>query len=119
MFIILFFLGCFSDHGIAHEIIKEVPVYITDTAYVEVEVEVEEEDEEEEEKEELSAQRSEIDKLKEALEETNARIEQLQKLSAHSGLKHKAPSFKKAEPLDLSNMTIEERVRALANQFNS
>ena len=91
----------------------------TPVAEVEVEVEVEEEDEEEEEKEELSAQRSEIDKLKEALEETNARIEQLQKLSAHSGLKHKAPSFKKAEPLDLSNMTTEERVRALANQFNS
>ena len=87
-------------------------------AEVEVEVEVEEE-EEEEAKEELSAQRSEIDKLKEALEETNARIEQLQKLSAHSGLKHKAPSAKKAEPLDLSNMTTEERVRALANQFNS
>ena len=91
----------------------------TPVAEVEVEVEVEEEEEEEEEKEELSAQRSEIDKLKEALEETNARLEQLQKLSAHSGLKHKAPSFKKAEPLDLTNMTTEERVRALANQFNS
>ena len=84
---------------------------------VEVEVEVEEEEEKEEEKEELSAQRSEIDKLKEALAQTNERIEQLQKLSAHSGLKHKAPT-KKVEPLNLSNMTLEERVRALANQFN-
>ena len=41
MFIILFFWGCLSDHALTHEVIKEVPVYITDTAYVEVEVEVE------------------------------------------------------------------------------
>ncbi len=88
---------------------------------VEVEVEVEAEPEAEEAKEELSAveEKSEIDLLKEALAQTNERLEQLHKMSAHGGLKHKAPSAPKAEPLDLANMTIEERVRALANQFNS
>lgn len=87
---------------------------------VEVEVEVEAEPEAEEAKEELSAveEKSEIDLLKEALAQTNERLEQLHKMSAHGGLKHKAPSAPKAEPLDLANMTIEERVRALANQFS-
>ena len=89
-------------------------------AEVEVEVEVEAEPEAEEAKEELSAveEKSEIDLLKEALAQTNERLEQLHKMSAHGGLKHKAPSAPKAEPLDLANMTIEERVRALANQFS-
>jgi hypothetical protein len=87
---------------------------------VEVEVEVEAEPEAEEAKEELSAieEKSEIDLLKEALAQTNERLDQLHKMSAHGGLKHKAPSAPKAEPLDLANMTIEERVRALANQFS-
>ena len=87
---------------------------------VEVEVEVEAEPEAEEAKEELSAveEKSEIDLLKEALAQTNERLEQLHKMSAHGGLKHKAPSTPKAEPLDLANMTIEERVRALANQLS-
>lgn len=87
---------------------------------VEVEVEAETEPEAEEAKEELSAEteKSEIDLLKEALAQTNERLEQLHKMSAHGGLKHKAPSTPKAEPLDLANMTIEERVRALAKQFN-
>ena len=86
---------------------------------VEVEVEVEAEPEAEEAKEELSAveEKSEIELLKEALAQTNERLEQLHKMSAHGGLKHKAPA-KKAEPLDLKNMTIEERVRALANQLS-
>ncbi len=88
---------------------------------VEIEVEAEAEPEAEEAKEELSAneEKSEIDLLKEALAQTNERLDQLHKMSAHGGLKHKAPSTPKAEPLDLANMTIEERVRALANQFNS
>ena len=86
---------------------------------VEVEVEVEAEPEAEEAKEELSAveEKSEIDLLKEALAQTNERLEQLHKMSAHGGLKHKAPSAPKAEPLDLANMTIEERVRALQTNF--
>ena len=88
---------------------------------VEVEVEVESEEvESDQENTELSAveEKSEIDLLKEALAQTNERLEQLHKMSAHGGLKHKAPSAPKAEPLDLANMTIEERVRALANQFS-
>ena len=89
-------------------------------AVVEAEVEADPEPEAEEAKEELSAveEKSEIDLLKEALAQTNERLEQLHKMSAHGGLKHKAPSAPKAEPLDLANMTIEERVRALANQFS-
>ena len=87
---------------------------------VEIEVEAEAEPEAEEAKEELSAneEKSEIDLLKEALAQTNERLDQLHKMSAHGGLKHKAPSTPKAEPLDLTNMTIEERVRALANQLS-
>ena len=88
-------------------------------AVVEAEVEADPEPEAEEAKEELSAEteKSEIDLLKEALAQTNERLEQLHKMSAHGGLKHKAPSAPKADPVDLKNMTIEERVRALANQF--
>ena len=42
MFALLFFLlGCWSDQGLTHEVIKEVEVVVYDTAYVEVEVEVE------------------------------------------------------------------------------
>ena len=86
----------------------------------EVEVEVEAEPEAEEAKEELSAveEKSEIDLLKEALAQTNERLEQLHKMSAHGGLKHKAPSAPKAEPLALANMTIDARVRARANQLS-
>jgi len=51
------------------------------------------------------------------LEATNAKLEELQKFAAEPGLKHKAPT-KKVEKLDLANMTIEERVRALANQLS-
>ena len=46
MFALLFFLlGCWSDQGLTHEVIKEVEVVVSDTAYVEVEGEVEAEGE--------------------------------------------------------------------------
>lgn len=77
---------------------------------VEVEIEVEMSEE--------TKEKSEVDALKEALELTNARIEEMQKLAAHSGLKHKAPTPKPTK-VELSKMSIEERVRALASQFNS
>lgn len=77
---------------------------------VEVEIEVEMSEE--------TKEKSEVDALKEALELTNARIEEMQKLAAHSGLKHKAPTPKPTQ-VELSKMSIEERVRALASQFNS
>lgn len=74
---------------------------------VEVEVEMSEE----------KPEKTELESLKEALEATNAKLEELQKFAAEPGLKHKAPA-KKVEKLDLANMTIEERVRALANQLS-
>jgi hypothetical protein len=79
------------------------------TEEVEVEVEVE--------MSEQKPEKTELESLKEALEATNAKLEELQKFAAEPGLKHKAPA-KKVEKLDLANMTIEERVRALANQLS-
>ena len=66
---------------------------------------------------EQKPEKTELESLKEALEATNAKLEELQKFAAQPGLKHKAPA-KKVEKLDLANMTIEERVRALANQLS-
>ena len=74
---------------------------------VEVEVEMSEE----------KPEKTELESLKEALEATNAKLEELQKFAAEPGLKHKAPA-KQVEKLDLATMTIEERVRALANQLS-
>jgi len=66
---------------------------------------------------EQKPEKTELESLKEALAQTNAKLEELQKFAAEPGLKHKAPA-KKVEKLDLANMTIEERVRALANQLS-
>lgn len=66
---------------------------------------------------EQKPEKTELESLKEALAQTNAKLEELQKFAAEPGLKHKAPT-KKVEKLDLANMTIEERVRALANQLS-
>ena len=80
---------------------------------VEVEVEVESEEvESDQENTELSAveEKSEIDLLKEALAQTNDICR------APAGALQ--ISVCKLERLDLANMTIEERVRALANQFS-
>ena len=79
--------------------------------------EVAEEIEVEVEMSEQKPEKTELESLKEALEATNAKLEELQKFAAEPGLKHKAPA-KKVEKLDLANMTIEERVRALANQLS-
>ena len=79
--------------------------------------EVAEEVEVEVEMSEQKPEKTELESLKEALAETNAKLEELQKFAAEPGLKHKAPA-KKVEKLDLANMTIEERVRALANQLS-
>ena len=88
------------------EVVQEV---VEEKASEEIEVEVEMSEE--------KPEKTEFESLKEALAETNARLEQLQKFAAHGGLKHKAPA-QKVEKLDLSKMTIEERVRALANQLS-
>lgn len=90
------------------ETTAETTEEVTEELEVEIEVEMSEE----------TKEKSEVDALKEALELTNARIEEMQKLAAHSGLKHKAPTPKPTK-VELSKMSIEERVRALASQFNS
>ena len=92
--------------------VEETTEETTEEATEELEVEIEVEMSEE------TKEKSEVDALKEALELTNARIEEMQKLAAHSGLKHKAPTPKPTK-VELSKMSIEERVRALASQFNS
>lgn len=81
----------------------------TEEVVEEVEVEVE--------MSEQKPEKTELESLKEALAQTNAKLEELQKFAAEPGLKHKAPA-KKVEKLDLANMTVEERVRALANQLS-
>lgn len=61
-------------------------------------------------KEELSAVKAELEALRTELAETK-------KAAASRGVQRQAPT-KRPEPLNLKNMTTEERVRALANQFS-
>lgn len=76
-----------------------------------IEVEIEVELEEEPAKEELSKAQSEIEFLKTQLAE-------IKKQAATKGVQRMAPT-KRTEPVDLTNLTTQERVRALANQFSS
>lgn len=91
---------------VAEEVTEEV-AEVSEEVEVEVEVEMSED----------KPEKTELESLKEALAQTNAKLEELQKFAAEPGLKHKAPT-PKVEKLDLANMTIEERVRALANQLS-
>jgi hypothetical protein len=75
-----------------------------------IEVEIEVELEEEPAKEELSKAQSEIEFLKTQLAE-------IKKQAATKGVQRMAPT-KRTEPVDLTNLTTQERVRALANQFS-
>jgi hypothetical protein len=102
-----------EEEVIEEEAQEEEKEEMTETTEATEEVEVEVEVEMSEQKPE----KTELESLKEALAETNAKLEELQKFAAEPGLKHKAPA-KKVEKLDLANMTIEERVRALANQLS-
>ena len=52
------------------------------------------------------------------LKAVKAELAKLNKKAAEAGLKHKAPSVRH-EPLDLSKLTLTERVAALHNQFSS
>jgi len=76
-----------------------------------IEVEIEVELEEEPAKEELSKAQSEIEFLKTQLAE-------IKKQAASKGVQRMAPT-KRTEPVDLTNLTTQERVRALANKFSS
>ena len=61
---------------------------------------------------------SDMDVILTELSQVKERLFELQKQAASTGLKHKAPTPKK-EPLNLQNLTTEERVRALANHYNA
>ena len=88
----------------------------------------------EDDKEEMSAVNPEApkaekveEKVEEKAEETEAalelaamkaQLEDMKKQAAEAGLKHKAPSVKR-EPLNLKNLSTQERVAAIHNQFSS
>lgn len=61
---------------------------------------------------------SEMDVILTELSQVKERLFELQKQAASTGLKHKAPTPKR-EPLNLQNLSIEERVRALSNHYNA
>ena len=61
---------------------------------------------------------SDMDVILTELSQVKERLFELQKQAASTGLKHKAPTPKR-EPLNLQNLTTEERVRALANHYNA
>ena len=86
------------------------------TEAVEVEVEMSAETPEAE-AEEVEAP-SDMDVILTELSQVKERLFELQKQAASTGLKHKAPTPKR-EPLNLQNLTTEERVRALANHYNA
>ena len=87
-----------------------------------------------EDKEEMSAVNPEAPKAEAVVEEVveevaeteaalelaaiKAELEDMKKQAAEAGLKHKAPSVRH-EPLDLSKLTLTERVAALHSKFSS
>jgi len=83
------------------------------------EEEMSEEAEQAEEPQEPEAEElSKEDPISVELAAVKAELEAIKKQAAEGGLKHKAPTAKR-EPLNLKNLTTEERVRALANHFNA
>lgn len=100
----------------AEEEAKEEPQEEAEEPTEEAEVELSAETPEAE-AEEVEAP-SEMDAILTELSQVKERLFELQKQAASTGLKHKAPTPKK-EPLNLQNLTTEERVRALANHYNA
>ena len=113
---------------------EEKPAYVTKE---EVEEMIKAALESIEDKEEMSAVNPEApkaekveEKVEEVVEEVaeteaalelaaiKAELEDMKKQAAEAGLKHKAPSVRH-EPLDLSKLTLTERVAALHNKFSS
>jgi osmotically-inducible protein OsmY len=110
---------------------EEKPAYVTKE---EVEEMIKAALESIEDKEEMSAVNPEAPKAEKVVEEVveevaeteaalelaaiKAELEDMKKQAAEAGLKHKAPSIRH-EPLDLSKLTLTERVAALHNQFSS
>jgi hypothetical protein len=58
-----------------------------------------------------------VDEVAVELAAVKAQLEDMKKQAAEAGLKHKAPTVKR-EPLNLKNLSTQERVSALLNQFS-
>jgi len=76
-------------------------------------------------KEEMSADTPVVEEVKEEVEDAvavelaavKAELEDMKKQAADAGLKHQAPTQKR-EPMNLKNLSTQERVSALLNQFS-
>jgi len=99
---------------------EETPSYVT-KAEVEEMIAAAFEALNKDDKEEMSADTPEPKKEEDAvaveLAAVKAELEAMQKKAAEAGLKHQAPTTKR-EPLDLKNLSTQERVSALLNQFS-
>lgn len=72
---------------------------------------------EDEKKEEEKEKMGEQVNLSAQLESIKAELEAIKKTAVSGGLKHKAPAVK-PEPVDFSKLNIQERVKAIHNQFS-
>lgn len=99
---------------------EETPSYVT-KAQVEEMIAAAFEALNKDDKEEMSAdtpeEKKEEDPVAVELAAVKAELEAIQKQAAEAGLKHQAPTTKR-EPLDLKNLSTQERVSALLNQFS-
>ncbi len=79
-----------------------------------------------EDKEEMSADTPVVEEVEEEAEDAvavelaavKAELEEMKKQAADAGLKHQAPTQKR-EPINLKNLSTQERVSALLNQFST
>ncbi len=99
---------------------EETPSYVT-KAEVEEMIAAAFEALNKDDKEEMSADtpepKKEEDPVAVELAAVKAELEAIQKKAAEAGLKHQAPTTKR-EPLDLKNLSTQERVSALLNNFS-
>jgi len=99
---------------------EETPSYVT-KAEVEKMIAAAFEALNKDDKEEMSADTPEPKKEEDAvaveLAAVKAELEAMQKKAAEAGLKHQAPTTKR-EPLDLKNLSTQERVSALLQNFS-
>ena len=99
---------------------EETPSYVT-KAQVEEMIAAAFEALNKDDKEEMSADTPEPKKEEDAvaveLAAVKAELEAIQKKAAEAGLKHQAPTTKR-EPLDLKNLSTQERVSALLQNFS-
>jgi hypothetical protein len=67
---------------------------------------------------EVKQEEEKVDEVAVELAAVKAQLEDMKKQAAEAGLKHKAPTVKR-EPLNLKNLSTQERVAAIHNQFSS